>query len=117
MAVLAAETTEGTNTIDQTMARDAVLGKDITAAQGIGTTDIGTVPTGTGTISTSTSTVLTGTVPTGTGIGTFPADTGTTPAGKEAGNIPMTGDDLEAVAALDTLTDKDIDASLDGWLG
>lgn len=29
----------------------------------------------------------------------------------------MTEDDLEVVATLDTLTDEDIDASLDGWLG
>lgn len=38
--------------------------------------------------------------------------------GDESGDVPMTGGDgLEELAILDTLTDKDIDASLDRWLG
>lgn len=61
--VLASETTEGTSTVDQTVAGEVVPRKDIMAEQGIGTTypgfgteDIGTVPVSTGTTSTCTGT-------------------------------------------------------------
>lgn len=113
-----------------------------TACSGSGTADIGTVPTSIGTTSTSAGMMPASTsmVPAGTGtstvpacacIGTVPSDTGTVPSdigttligtstapiGKEARNIQMTQDDLEAVATLDTLTNEDVDASLDRWLG
>lgn len=113
LVVLVAETTKGTTDIGTTDTGTTEIG---TVPAGVGTD---TVPTGTGMVRAGT---CTGTVSSDIGMvpadtGTTPAGTSTTPTGKETGNIQMTEDDLEAVAALDTLMDEDIDASLDGWLG
>ncbi|XP_057855203.2 uncharacterized protein LOC131064892 [Cryptomeria japonica] len=107
LVILTAKPTESTT----------VIGTTNTGIADLGTADIGTIPAGTGTVPARTGMCAsdTGTIPADTG--TTPASTSTAPAGKETGNIQMTEGDLEAVAALDTLMDEDIDASLDGWLG
>lgn len=82
------------------IAQETVIpGEEEVVVQGIGASTTGL---GTGTTSTS----------------TVPIGTSTVPAKKdESRDVPMMGDGLEELAVLETLTDEDIDSSLDKWLG
>lgn len=75
----------------------------LAAETGKAATETGTTEVGTGTMAAETGTMATGTSTARTGTGTMATETGTTSANLEA--------------TLDTMTDEDIDASLDGWLG